>query len=117
MAKSPGLRQIAYISNRPAVLAETLTYVRHFMPWVSENWRNLFKWRGIGDFPDGERAKLRSLVQKAHRKGIRVRFWATPELPAMWRELLSAGVDLLNTDDLPGLRKFLQDLPSKQAAR
>src|SRR4051794_14037536 len=36
MAKSPGLRQIAYISNRPAVLAETLTYVRHFLPWITQ---------------------------------------------------------------------------------
>src|SRR5437763_10135747 len=41
MAKGPGvregsLRQIAYISNRPAVLAETLTYVRHFLPWVTQ---------------------------------------------------------------------------------
>ncbi|MDX6214606.1 MAG: hypothetical protein QOG99_190 [Frankiales bacterium] len=36
MAKSPVLRQLAYISNRPAVLAETLTYVRHFLPWVTQ---------------------------------------------------------------------------------
>jgi hypothetical protein len=36
MAKGPGLRQIAYISNRPTVLAETLAYVRHFLPWVTQ---------------------------------------------------------------------------------
>ncbi|MEE3055365.1 MAG: hypothetical protein VYB34_16660, partial [Planctomycetota bacterium] len=35
------------------------------------------------------------------------RFWATPEDPAVWKTLLEAGVDLVNTDDLPGLRKFL----------
>jgi hypothetical protein len=28
--------QVAYISNRPQVLAETLTYVRHFLPWVTQ---------------------------------------------------------------------------------
>ncbi len=28
--------QIAYLSNRPSVLAETLGYVRHFMPWVRQ---------------------------------------------------------------------------------
>ncbi len=28
--------QIAYLSNRPDVLAETLGYVRHFMPWVRQ---------------------------------------------------------------------------------
>ena len=28
--------QIAFLSNRPAVLAETLGHVRHFMPWITE---------------------------------------------------------------------------------
>ena len=28
--------QIAYLSNRPEVLAQTLTYVRHFLPWVRQ---------------------------------------------------------------------------------
>lgn len=28
--------QIAYLSNRPEILAETLGYVRHFMPWVRQ---------------------------------------------------------------------------------
>ncbi|UQX87559.1 hypothetical protein M6D93_14795 [Jatrophihabitans telluris] len=28
------LEQIAFLSNRPDVLAETLDYVRHFMPWL-----------------------------------------------------------------------------------
>lgn len=28
--------QITYLSNRPAVLAETLGHVAHFMPWVTE---------------------------------------------------------------------------------
>lgn len=36
MATGSGLRQVAYLSNRPAVLAETLAYVRHFMPWITQ---------------------------------------------------------------------------------
>lgn len=28
--------QIAYLSNRPEVLAETLGYIRHFLPWVQQ---------------------------------------------------------------------------------
>lgn len=31
-----GPTQIAYLSNRPAVLAETLPYVRHFLPWLTD---------------------------------------------------------------------------------
>ncbi len=41
-----------------------------------------------------------------------MRFWATPDLAgpardALWAELLAAGVDYLNTDDLAGLEAFL----------
>jgi hypothetical protein len=41
-----------------------------------------------------------------------VRFWATPDdrsqlREAVWRELVLAGVDLINTDDLEGLQQFL----------
>ena len=28
---------------------------------------------------------------------------------AVWRELQAAGVDLINTDDLPGLQRFLSE--------
>jgi hypothetical protein len=31
------LSQIAYLSTRPDVLAETLDYVRHFMPWITDH--------------------------------------------------------------------------------
>lgn len=32
----PDLDQVVYLSNRPGILAQTLDYVRHFMPWVRE---------------------------------------------------------------------------------
>lgn len=62
--------------------------------------------------PAAEREKLRGIVSAAHVRGQRVRFWATPDLPgprrdAVWAELLAAGVDHLNTDDLAGLEAFL----------
>lgn len=51
-------------------------------------------------------------MDTAHARGQRVRFWATPDLPgpdrdALWGELVAAGVDHLNTDDLAGLASFL----------
>ncbi|WP_139984368.1 glycerophosphodiester phosphodiesterase family protein [Nocardioides litoris] len=81
-------------------------------PLVSENWTKLFSWLGDGTMPAAERARLRAYVDTAHARGQRVRFWATPDTPgpardAVWSELLAAGVDHVNTDDLPGLRRFL----------
>jgi hypothetical protein len=82
------------------------------IPMISDNWRRHFSWNGTGQMPAQERDKLREIVQKVHEKGRLVRFWSTPDNPspareAIWRELLSAGVDLTGTDDLEGLRQFL----------
>ncbi|PVG81134.1 hypothetical protein DDE18_20215 [Nocardioides gansuensis] len=82
------------------------------MAMVSDNWTRHFTWQGVGPMPEGERARLRSIVATAHANGYDVRFWATPDAPgdartAIWRELLAAGVDAINTDDLAGLQTFL----------
>ncbi|MFD8519769.1 phosphatidylinositol-specific phospholipase C/glycerophosphodiester phosphodiesterase family protein [Streptomyces capillispiralis] len=83
-----------------------------FIPLISDNWTLNFTWRGAGAFPDAERRKLRGIVDGAHARGQRVRFWATPDQPgperdALWAELVAADVDHLNTDDLAGLESFL----------
>lgn len=82
-------------------------------PLVSDSWTGLFTWTGDGPFPAAERAKLHELVKRAHAAGQRVRFWATPDTAgpgrdALWKELVAAGVDHLNTDDLRGLANFLR---------
>jgi hypothetical protein len=79
----------------------------NLVPWISSNWTDTFRWRGSAAFPESEKDKLRSIVRKAHEKGRRVRFWNTPDMPGFWRELVGNEVDLINTDDLPGLEKFL----------
>jgi hypothetical protein len=83
-----------------------------FIPLISDNWTNHFTWRGSGEMPETERQKLRGIVETAHANGQRVRFWETPDQPgterdAVWSELLDAGVDHINTDDLTGLQEFL----------
>lgn len=80
----------------------------HLMPLISDNWRLHFEWRGEGMLPKKQRKKLRQLVRKTHAEGRRIRFWASPDTPAMWKELNAAEADLINTDDLPGLSDFLR---------
>lgn len=92
-----------------------------FIPLISDNWNNLFTWQGVGPMPAAEQAKLRQFVRDAHAAGQRVRFWATPDVPgpareAVWRELVAADVDHINTDDLAGLEAFLRSLPRARAA-
>ena len=70
-------------------------------------WGRHFKWRGEGEFSKEERSKLQAIVKKVHHRGRLIRFWATPDKVPVWRELNEAGVDLINADDLTGLRQFL----------
>jgi hypothetical protein len=79
----------------------------NLVPWISENWKAIFKWRDDGPMPDDERQKLKQIVAKAHQQGRRVRFWNAPDRPSFWKELLADDVDLINTDDLPGVQEFL----------
>lgn len=74
--------------------------------WVSDSWTSQFTWLGNGPFT--ERAKLKTMTTKAHERGYRLRFWATPEKPEVWRELLDARVDLIGTDRLADLADFLR---------
>lgn len=78
------------------------------MPWISDNWRSHFRWRGEGEFPEEERKKLAKYARQAHAEGRLLRFWATPDTPEVWNELLNAKVDLINADDLRGLQKHLK---------
>ena len=78
------------------------------VPLVSDNWTKFFQWRGTGPLAMHERVKVREFVDKAHQQGRRIRFWAVPDTPEAWEEMRSAGVDLINTDNLSGLAEFLR---------
>jgi Glycerophosphoryl diester phosphodiesterase family len=86
-------------SNPPATL----------VPWISENWKANFKWNGKGTMPDAERQKLEAIVKRAHEQGRRVRFWGSPDNPNFWKTMRSAGVDLINTDNLPSVANFFRE--------
>jgi len=104
------MQRFAFVDGRMQDLSEK--HPPELMPLVSDRWSKHFSWRGKGDMPEKERKQLGLFVQEAHENGQMIRFWATPDIPgkgreAVWTELLNAGADLINTDDLGGLRKFL----------
>ncbi|MGA2497696.1 MAG: phosphatidylinositol-specific phospholipase C/glycerophosphodiester phosphodiesterase family protein [Tepidisphaeraceae bacterium] len=84
-------------SNPPATLT----------PWISSNFTQSFKWRGRGEMPAEEMARLKALVKLAHDQNRRIRFWSIPDTPTGWKTMQSAGVDLINSDKLDALRDFL----------
>jgi glycerophosphoryl diester phosphodiesterase len=80
------------------------------VPWVSGPWKKSFTWKGEGPISVEDAAKLKALVAKAHAQKRLIRFWDIPDREAVWKILAEAGVDLINTDDLPGLAKFLNEM-------
>lgn len=95
----------AAIDGRPADLDGSAP--AHLMPWISANWSELSRWRGSGEMPADDREKLARWIARSHQQGRRLRFWNTPDTPAMWHLLLSAGVDIVGADHLAQFRDFL----------
>ncbi|NOY60812.1 MAG: hypothetical protein GXO75_18035 [Calditrichaeota bacterium] len=87
----------------------------NLIPIISDKWSDYFKWHGAGKMPKEENEKLKQFVKRAHQNGQRIRFWDTDSNVAenqqrIWKVLLEANVDLINTDDLAGLQRFLLNL-------
>jgi hypothetical protein len=79
------------------------------IPLISNNWCKEFKWRGKGPFPQLERAKLESIVKRAHTAGRKIRFWDIPDTPNAWQEFLASGVDFINTDQISAFHDFFRN--------
>lgn len=76
-------------------------------PIASCKYSSLLKWKGKGKIPSAEIKRLTFYVAEAHKNGSKVRLWAAPENKVVWIELLKCNVDLINTNRLVSLRKFL----------
>ncbi|MCJ1300285.1 Altered inheritance of mitochondria protein 6 [Hypocenomyce scalaris] len=68
---------------------------------VGRMWRNRLSPRQMG--------LIRGQIRGAHRRGLKVRYWDTPNWPVglrnhVWDVLVREGVDLLNVDDLRAVK-------------
>jgi hypothetical protein len=106
MMRAAPVRFAAFDGRLPD-LARAAPLPPTFMPLVSESWAKVSRWNGSGPPPAALRQEIDRLVGLAHAQHRRIRFWGTPDTEATWTLLRDAGVDLINTDDLPGLRAFL----------
>lgn len=101
--------RLASLDGRPGDLGKKLS--AQLMPVVSDNYANHLSWRGNGEMPDEQFQKLSQLVRKVHAEGKKLRLWACPEDPAVWKKLREAGADFLSTDQLELAREFLLAKP------
>ncbi|MDX2247704.1 MAG: endonuclease/exonuclease/phosphatase family protein [Bacteroidia bacterium] len=93
------------LDGRPEDMGES--YEAAIMPLISQRYSVVTSWKGKDVIPDAEMGALKTLADQAHRQGKKIRLWATPDDENVWKVLLEAGVDYINTDDPERLKKFL----------
>ena len=125
-SRSPGAVTVILSGNRPTSIVyrqhERLVAIdgrlpdidlnqlpKTVMPLISDNWTNHFQWEGEGPVPASDQLKLNAVVEEAHRQGRMIRFWGNPDVPAFWQFAKENGIDLINTDDLPGLNAHFRN--------
>jgi alkaline phosphatase len=74
---------------------------------ISTNFSSASKWDGHGRISNEDRKKMQKFIDDAHAHGKKFRFWATPDFPGAWKELMSMNMDVIVTDDVAGLIAFL----------
>lgn len=77
----------------------------------SADLKDLIQWNGKGTPREEETEKIRNTVEKAHRQQKQIRFYGAPDFPNAWINLMNMNVDLINTDHIPDLKKFLNTVP------
>ena len=80
-------------------------------PIASVDFAAVFGAVASGTLNSTQQQTLAEQVAAAHSKGIKARYWDQPGWPvstrnAIWRTLASAGVDLINVDDIAAIANF-----------
>lgn len=77
------------------------------MPVISDTYGNWSAWRGQSSPDAKDFDRIKDLAQRVHAEGKKLRLWAIPDNELAWEELLTVGVDLINTDHLSELNTYL----------
>jgi hypothetical protein len=102
--ESEGYKGIA-LDGRPEDLGKGFS--PELMPVVSDNFRNWSSWNG-NSIPEKEDIqRIKSLADHVHAEGKMLRLWSIPDREFGWKTLLGAGVDIINTDRLKELDRYL----------
>lgn len=74
---------------------------------ISTSFREHVNWDGTGPIPHGAARIMTTLRDNAHAKNKTFRFWATPDRRNAWQELMRLEMDVIVTDDVKALARFL----------
>jgi alkaline phosphatase len=74
---------------------------------VSTSFASVSGWDGKGEIPAKDEEKIKQTVDWAHQLNKPMRFWASPDFANAWEKFKKLGVDILNSDNIDDLSKYL----------
>lgn len=97
-------QRLVSLDGRPEDLGKG--YDTEIMPIISQSYNLYSEWKGEGEMPGSDREKIRSLAEKVHQEGKKLRLWGYADNPNIWDTLLELGVDIINADNLDMLQDY-----------
>jgi hypothetical protein len=73
---------------------------------ASAKYSKITSWNGKQPISILQKLKLCKFIEQAHTEGKKVRLWAIPQNPMVWKMLMDCGIDLINSDNLEKMRSF-----------
>ncbi|MEM9378519.1 MAG: hypothetical protein AAGB93_01125 [Planctomycetota bacterium] len=86
------------------------------VPLLRIDWRRLLRSNGQAPLNPGQRQKLEAAVDRAHRRGCRIRVTDVPATERAWTELVRAGVDWLEIEDTQAGAAFFLERGGRDGA-
>jgi glycerophosphoryl diester phosphodiesterase len=95
---------LATIDGRPEDIGKG--YAADLMPVISEAYFKVT--RENSEIPSAKALEqIKALATKVHAEKKKLRLWAIPDNETAWKSLITAGVDIINTDKLEAAHQFL----------
>ena len=76
---------------------------------ISDNFASYSKWKGVGEIPEADKVKLKTVIVSAHQLRKPIRFWGAPDTEACWKQLVALGADIINTDKIEETTKYFKN--------
>ena len=75
---------------------------------VSLSFEKFSAWKGKGSLAQEDKKRIKHTIDSVHLAGKSIRFWAAPDNEAAWIMQMELGVDLIGTDKIDELAKFIR---------
>jgi len=81
---------------------------------VSLQFTKFSAWKGKSSIEPKDKKLLKQVIDSVHMTGKTIRFWAAPDTKTSWILQMELGVDLIGTDKIDKLAKFLRRRSKKK---